>query len=404
SNPFGKPTVDEDQMSLYASYTTQTASSPPANTAPPGITGTAQQGQTLTEQHGEWSNSPTGYSYQWQQCNGEGSGCTHIAGASNDRNVPTDADVVHPLRVQETASNAGGSGGPASAEATAVVFPEGAQPSNETPPTITGTPQQGQTLTEHRGSWTKAPTSFAYQWLRCNGEGSGCTPIAGASKQTYEVSAGDVGHTIRVQEEASNAFGAGSPATSEATAVVTPLAPANVSAPTISGTAQQGQTLTETHGTWTNEPTSYSYQWQQCNSLGEGCLPISGAISQTYVPTAADVEHTLRVQETASNSGGASSPASSAQSAVVKPTAPTIHTAHQSQTLTETHGTWTNEPTSYSYQWQHCNTSGDACLAITGATAQTYTLASADVEHTLRVQVTASNSGGASSPASSAQT
>ena len=26
-----------------------------------------------------------------------------------------------------------------------------------------------------------------------------------------------------------------------------------------------------------NEPTGYSYQWLQCNSLGEGCLPISAA-------------------------------------------------------------------------------------------------------------------------------
>src|SRR5205085_251876 len=182
-------------------------------------------------------------------------------------------------------------------------------------------------------------------------------------------------HTIRVQEEASNAFGAGSPATSEATAVVTPLAPANVSAPTISGTAQQGQTLTETHGTWTNEPTSYSYQWQQCNSLGEGCLPISGAISQTYVPTAADVEHTLRVHETASNSGGASSPASSAQTAVVggsgsvpaNTALPAISgSAQEGQTLTASNGSWSGGPTSYAYQWQRCNSSGGSCAAITG--------------------------------------
>src|SRR5205823_1300793 len=187
--------------------------------------------------------------------------------------------------------------------------------------------------------------------------------------------------------------------------------PANTAPPGISGTAQQGQTLTETHGTWTNEPTSYSYQWQQCNSLGEGCLPISGAISQTYVPTAADVEHTLRVQETASNSGGASSPASSAQSAVVKPAAPTntalpaiSGSAQAGQTLTASNGSWSGEPTSYAYQWQRCNSSGGSCAAITGATAQTYPAPPAALRTSLRVADTASNSGGASSPASSAQT
>jgi RHS repeat-associated protein len=94
-------------------------------------------------------------------------------------------------------------------------------------------------------------------------------------------------------------------------------APTNTSVPTITGTAQQGQTLTEHHGSWTGEPTSYSYQWQQCNVLGEGCLPIAGATSQTYVPVLGDVGHTLTVQEKATNSSGTSEPASSAATAEV---------------------------------------------------------------------------------------
>src|SRR5204863_168414 len=96
----------------------------------------------------------------------------------------------------------------------------------------------------------------------------GCLPIAGATNQTYVPVAEDIGHTIRVQETASNAGGSSSPATSAQTAAVTPPPPTNTSPPTISGTAQQGQTLTEAHGSWTNEPASYTYQWQQCNSEG----------------------------------------------------------------------------------------------------------------------------------------
>lgn len=93
--------------------------------------------------------------------------------------------------------------------------------------------------------------------------------------------------------------------------------PVNTAVPTISGTAQQGKVLTEAHGTWTNSPTSYAYQWEQCNSLGESCLPISGASSQTYTVTVGDVGHKLKVQETASNSAGAGSPATSAATATV---------------------------------------------------------------------------------------
>src|SRR5205823_4090698 len=146
--------------------------------------------------------------------------------------------------------------------------------------------------------------------------------IAGATSQTYVPVAADVGHTLRVQETASNAGGSSSPATSAQTAVVAPPAPGNTTPPTLSGTAQQGQTLTEAHGSWTNSPTSFAYQWQRCNSDGTSCVAISGATNQTYVLVAEDVGHTLRVQETASNAGGSSSPATSAQTAVVVPPVP----------------------------------------------------------------------------------
>src|SRR6202035_3806728 len=198
-----------------------------------------------------------------------------------------------------------GPGSPPTSPATAVVLAEA--PKNTAVPTITGTAQQGQTLTEHNGTWTNSPTSFAYQWLQC--EGSTCVAISGAKSQTYVPVAGDVGHTIKVEETASNAGGPGSPATSIATAVVTPPVPVNSAVPTITGTAQRGQTLTEHNGTWTNSPTSFTYQWLQCE--GSTCTAISGAKNQTYVPVAADVGHTIKVEETASNAGGPGTPATS---------------------------------------------------------------------------------------------
>jgi hypothetical protein len=216
SNPFGSATVDNVQISLYASYTTQ--SSPPANTAPPGITGTARQGQTLTETHGAWTNEPISYSYQWQQCNSLGEGCLPISGATSQTYLPTTADVEHTIRVQETAANAAGSSSPATSAATAVVKP--AAPANTALPTISGAAQEGQTLTASSGSWTGEPTSYAYQWQRCNASGGSCAAITGATGQTYTAAPADVGSTLRLAVTASNSAGASSPATSAQTAVV----------------------------------------------------------------------------------------------------------------------------------------------------------------------------------------
>ena len=81
--------------------------------------------------------------------------------------------------------------------------------------------------------------------------------------------------------------------------------PVNCQPPTITGTAQQGQTLTEVNGTWANVPSSYASQWEDCDVAGGNCQPISGATGQTYAPTNADVGHTLVVTETATNSLGA---------------------------------------------------------------------------------------------------
>jgi iron transport multicopper oxidase len=320
TNPFGAVTTDQEQTSLYATYVPSAAAAVPVNTAPPTITGTAQQGQTLTEHHGTWTNEPTGYAYQWQQCDSSGNSCKEISTPATQSYVVRAEDVGHTIRVQEVASNAGGNGAAATSSATAAVT-AAPVPVNTSAPTITGTAQQGQTLTEHHGVWTNEPTGYAYQWQRCDSAGATCKAI-GATGQTYVLGSEDVGHTIRVQETASNSFGAGSAASSSATAAVTPLAPTIVSAPTITGTAQQGQTLTEHHGTWTNTPTSYTYRWLQCDSLATSCLPISGAETQTYVLSPGDVGHRIEVQEVAINAGGGSSPSTSEPTAVVSAAAP----------------------------------------------------------------------------------
>lgn len=71
------------------------------------------------------------------------------------------------------------------------------------------------------------------------------------------------------------------------------------------------------------------------------------------------------------------------------------------QRLVAHHGTWTGSPSSFSYSWSRCDTSGNACAAIGGATSRVYTITDTDVGHTLRVAVTARNASGAGHATSS---
>ncbi len=193
-----------------------------------------------------------------------------------------------------------------------------AVPANTTLPAITGTAQVGSTLTTDTGTWSNSPTSFTYAWSRCDSTGNNCNPVAGATSQTYQVQAADVGNTLRVTVTATNTDGSAS-AASAATAVVTTAtagAPANTALPTISGAVAVGSTLTATTGTWSNSPTSFTYAWGRCDPLGNSCSTVSGATGQTFVLQQLDVGTTLRVTVTATNAGG-SNRATSAQTAVV---------------------------------------------------------------------------------------
>jgi subtilisin family serine protease len=384
----------------------------PTNTEAPTISGTAKTGQTLTASSGSWTERPTSYAYQWQRCDTSGANCVAIEGATKATYAIKLEDLGSTLGVVVTASNSAGSSSPASSEHTAVVQ-LGSVPVNSAQPTISGTPKTGQTLTAGTGSWTESPTSYAYQWQRCDTTGTICVGIEGATESTYTVISADVGSTLLVTVTASNSAGASAPANSAHTAEVTPTpVPVNTGAPAISGTAKTGQTLTASAGSWTESPTSYAYQWQRCDTSGANCGAIEGATGATYVVKSTDIGSTLRVAVTASNSAGASAPASSAQTAEVKPgfaptntAVPTISgTPATGQTLSASTGSWAESPTSYAYAWQRCDKTGANCVAIEGAIAATYTVKSADLGFTLRVAVTASNSAGASSAASSAAT
>src|SRR6266545_4848276 len=194
--------------------------SPPVNTSPPTISGTPQDGQTLTASPGSWSGTqPITYADQWQRCNSSGANCAPISGATSPTYAVTSADVGSTLRVAVTATNSAGSATATSA-ATTVVQGAAAAPVNTSPPTISGTPQDGQTLTASPGSWSGTqPITYADQWQRCNSSGANCAPISGATSPTYAVTSADVGSTLRVAVTATNSAGSAT-ASSNATAVV----------------------------------------------------------------------------------------------------------------------------------------------------------------------------------------
>ena len=96
-------------------------------------------------------------------------------------------------------------------------------PVNTSPPTISGTPQEDKTLNANRGQWSNNPTSYNYNWLRCDKNGGSCANISGATSREYKLTSADVGNTIRFRTRATNASGSTN-ATSVPTAVITKAA------------------------------------------------------------------------------------------------------------------------------------------------------------------------------------
>lgn len=196
-----------------------------------------------------------------------------------------------------------------------------AKPGNTSPPTISGNPQVGQTLTGSPGTWTNGPTSYDYAWQRCNRDGSGCDTIGGAQATTYTLVAADGGHTIRFRVTAQNKDGE-TTVKSAPTALVPGVGrPANTSPPTIAGVAQEGKPLTGSPGTWSNNPSDYNYFWLRCGRNGGNCSTIGGAHAAAYTLVSADIGNTVRFRVDAKNQAGTTT-ATSGPSPVVQRAAP----------------------------------------------------------------------------------
>ena len=162
------------------------------------------------------------FTYAWQRCSDTGTACANIAGATAATYVLTSADVGNTNRVFVTPNTEAG----VASAVTAVIAP--GAPASSAPPTVSGTPTEGQTLVAADGTWVGAPTiAFTYTWSRCDATGAACTVITGATSKTYVLAAADIDKTLRSTVTAKNALGSDSE-TSAPTAQIERLAPASV--------------------------------------------------------------------------------------------------------------------------------------------------------------------------------
>ena len=400
-------TDDASNAETLTSAATATVSAAPNTpaTGAPTITGTAQVGQTLTAgttaiMDDDGLTTP-GYTYQWIRT---AAGVdTNISGATASTYTLVAADLGTTVKVRVSFTDDASNAETLTSTATAAVAAAANTPATGAP-TITGTAQVGQTLTADTTAIVDADgltnVSYTYQWIRVDGGTE--TNIASATASTYTLVAADQGTTIKVTvsftDDASNA----ETLTSAATAAVSaaPNTPAT-GAPTITGTAQVGQTLTAGTTAIMDDDgltsVSYTYQWIRV-ATDNTETNIASATASTYTLVAADQGTTIKVTvsftDDASNAETLTSAATAAVSAAPNTPAtgaPTITgTAQVGQTLTA--GTTAimdaNGLTSVSYTYQWIRVATDNTETnIASATASTYTLVAADQGTTIKVKV-----------------
>jgi GH25 family lysozyme M1 (1,4-beta-N-acetylmuramidase) len=195
----------------------------PVASVPPTIVGAAQSSKVLAGVPGVWTGGkPVAFLYQWLRCDAAGASCIPITNAITEKYTPGVDDVGHALVLTVTTQSNEGVAS-ASSPPTVAVGASGttspSRPMSTSAPAVSGTVQAGQVLTSSVGTWTGSPTSFAYQWRRCDGTGNACGAIPGAINSSYMVSPGDIGSTMSLVVTATGSGGSQA-ATSAPTAVV----------------------------------------------------------------------------------------------------------------------------------------------------------------------------------------
>jgi subtilisin family serine protease len=272
-----------------------------------------------------------------------------------------------------------------------------AKPAISALPVATSIPQQGGLLGASTGIWTGVPSTYTYQWSRCDPSGLNCALIPGATGQTYAVLApADVSATLVVTVTAANAFGSTAAQSSPSGVVASATSPSAINSSIVSGTNISGSV------NWTVTP-SRSEQFVQF--YVDGVLTQTDSTSPYSFPgslnttTLANGPHVLGARALFTDNrtydfyGETVTVANPPQNTGL----PVISgTMAAGQTISTSTGTWNanTAPTSFSYQWEHCDSSGLNCTVVSGTNGSSYLLSGTDVNFTIRSSVTGSNPGG----------
>ena len=339
-----------NQESLTSEATTAVAATVP--TQPLSLTVT--KGSQIEELDASWQapasdggSAVTGYKVQWKEAADSWDTEADVSEETVTGTTYTFTGLTggEEYAVRVLATNEVGDG-PASAEAAGTPAggssEQNTEPENSEPtglPTISGTAQAGQVLTADTTGIDDADgltnVSYSYQWIRSDGGTD--TDIQDATGSTYELTDDDEGKTIKVRVSFTDDADNQETLTSAATAAVEarPNSPAT-GAPTISGTAQVGETLTaDTAGIDDTDGlagVSYSYQW--IRSDGGTDTDIDGETASTYTVSDEDVGKTIMVRVSFTDEAGHAeslvSQATSAVAAAPSPLTASIHDEPQS--------------------------------------------------------------------------
>ena len=401
------PDVEEGDEIEPCSEDADTPDNSPA-TGAPTISGTARVGEVLEVDTSGIADadglSNVQYEYQWLADDSDISGATN-----NTYTLVAAADEAKAIKVQVSFTDDAGNDETLTSAATDAVAAAQTNSPATGAPTITGTAQVGQTLTADTSGIADADglrsVQYEYQWLADDAE------IADATSSTYTLLAEDEGQVIKVRVSFTDDQGNEESLTSGATDTVAarPNSPAT-GVPTISGTAQVGETLTaNTSGVTDADGLSrvqYEYQW-----LADAA-EIAGATGSTYTLTDSEEGKAIKVEvsftDDAGNDESLTSAATEAVTAAPAPNnpatgAPTISgTAQVGETLTaNTSGVADADGLSnveYEYQWL-----ADAAEVV-GATGSTYTLADVDEGKAIKVEVNFTDDAGNEETMTSAAT
>ena len=189
-------------------------------------------------------------------------------------------------------------------------------------PTISGTAQVGETLTADKSGIADADgltnATYSYQWLADD------AAIAGAMGNTYTLVAADEGKAISVRVSFTDDAGNDETLTSTTTDAVAAAPAANnlaTGAPTISGTAQVGETLTAYTSEIVDEDGLSNVQYE-CQWLADDTA-IAGATGYTYTLVADDEGKAIKVQVSFTDDAGQDEMLTSAATAAVAGAQPT---------------------------------------------------------------------------------